>query len=333
MGRHNFFMEQTYLLLFILPLLVYLQPQQKVQGEQLFIGTGKGSDVPEFMNFPSSDSELPCDPDFPPYPHGEVEGTVGLLVNDSIVLCGGARYDDLGWYKDCFQLVSDEVTGRLNWKFFPSMSHERGWAQSILLKDGSWLVLMGEGRYGSQQSDSEIFNISTGTWTQGPEFPYATSGHCAVSINQSHILLVGGFNSGCFIFNLEDNSFEAVPDLPSSIRQFHSCARRADGIIAIAGGCIDEDCVFPLQMSTKVELFDPQSMTWTAGPELDVGLAGAALVADGEDLLLIGGLNDEGLKDTVYRLRNDEWELLDSKLKNKKSFFPTMTIDTSDYNC
>merc|ERR1712198_317392 len=101
MGSQKFFMEQLYLLLFILPLLVY--------------------------------------------PHGEVEGTVGLLVNDTIVLCGGARYDDLGWYKDCFRLVSDELTGRLNWKFFPSMKHERGWAESVLLKDGSWLVLMGEG--------------------------------------------------------------------------------------------------------------------------------------------------------------------------------------------
>ena len=152
------------------------------------------------------------------------------------------------------------------------------------------MILMGEGSYGAMTYTTEIFNISTKSWSAGPEFPIYQSGHCAVALNDSHVFLVGGWwqEEQCFIFNLEDETFQEVPCLQSGGRRHHSCTRTADDRIA---------------------------------------------VADGDDLLLLGGCTAKGLQDTVYRLRGEEWELLDIKLDTKDMDFPTFSFDASIYVC
>ena len=310
--------------------------------QKLFVGFGNGSDVAEILNFPSSDIQTPCASKIPEYPLGEVWGTVGLVVEDKIVLCGGVFYTSLDWFSECFALVTEDDTGLLKWEEFPAMERKRGWGSSIKLKDGSWMVLMGEGSYGEMTHTSEIFNISTQSWNSGPEFPISQSGHCAVTLNDSYVFLIGGFGQdedACFLFNLEDETFQEAPCLQSGGRMHHSCFKTSEGQVAVVGGCKTkhpEGCIFsPETYLADVEFFDPTTNSWSYGPSLDEGVMGATLVPDDLDLLVLGGNTAHGLQDTVYRLGwgESKWDLLDIKLNAKQMYFPAFPIDDSFYNC
>ena len=104
-----------------------------------------------------------------------------------------------------------------------------------------------------------------------------------------------------------DDSFQEVPCLQSGGRHYHSCTKTADGKIAVVGGCPRIDGLSKCSGDyddyfVELELFDPLTLSWSYGTPLDKGMMGASLVADGDDLLLLGGSTMYGLKDTIYRL-------------------------------
>ena len=73
-----------------------------------------------------------------------------------------------------------------------------------------------------------------------------------------------------------------VPDAPLARLEMATAAH--EGRIWMAGG------LSPLgEALTEVEIFDPATDEWTSGPPLPTGLHHAALVSDGDRLLLIGG--------------------------------------------
>lgn len=73
-----------------------------------------------------------------------------------------------------------------------------------------------------------------------------------------------------------------VPDAPLARLEMATAAH--DGRIWLAGG------LSPLgEAVAEVEIFDPASGEWTSGPSLPTGLHHAALVSDGDRLLVIGG--------------------------------------------
>jgi hypothetical protein len=73
-----------------------------------------------------------------------------------------------------------------------------------------------------------------------------------------------------------------VPDAPLSRLEMATAAH--GGRIWLAGG------LSPLgEAVAEVEIFDPATGEWTSGPSLPTGIHHAALVSDGDRLLLIGG--------------------------------------------
>ncbi|MGH2418235.1 MAG: Kelch repeat-containing protein [Candidatus Limnocylindria bacterium] len=73
-----------------------------------------------------------------------------------------------------------------------------------------------------------------------------------------------------------------VADAPLARLEMATAAH--DGRIWLAGG------LSPLgEAVSEVEVYDPVSEAWTSGPPLPTGIHHAALVSDGERLLLIGG--------------------------------------------
>ena len=177
---------------------------------------------------------------------------------------------------------------------------------------------------------SEIFNISTNSWSYGPEFPERSS--CVVSINETFILWVG--EDQCFLFNTRDETFQEVVCLQNRPRQSHSCARTADGRVAVVGGYVKGVEGHWTNTTLDTEYFDPITRSWSYGVPMTMGIVRATLVTDGEDLLLLGG-STMGYepRDTIYRLRDEQWELLDTKLNTKKMWFPAFPVDASLYNC
>ena len=95
----------------------------------------------EILEFPSSQSNIPCTATIPDYPLGQVWGTVGAVIQDKIVLCGGAYWGGdvpLFWSEECYILEQNPEDMSLYWEKFPSMSMKRAWASSAILEDGSW---------------------------------------------------------------------------------------------------------------------------------------------------------------------------------------------------
>ena len=64
---------------------------------EIFVGFGNGSASAEFLDFPSSGFGSFCEVHIPEYPLGEMWGTVGLVVDGKVVLCGGVNFDFLDW--------------------------------------------------------------------------------------------------------------------------------------------------------------------------------------------------------------------------------------------
>ena len=191
------------------------------------------------------------------------------------------------------------------------------------------MVIGGQASYGELTYTTEIYDVTSGNWSFGPDVPVLHNGDCAVSLNETHKLLIeGSTDDACFMFKPEDESFDEVPCPASNHGSFYSCTRMSDGRIAVMGGGHTWDSHFD-----DVEYFDPETLTWSKGQSLEEGIKGAALVADGDDLLLLGGESEQGLLDKVYRLRNDEWELIELKLNAKQMYFPAFPLDTSAYGC
>jgi len=310
---------------------------------KVFVGFGNGTSAQsEILEFPSSQSNTPCTATIPDYPLGQVWGTVGAVIQDKIVLCGGAYWGGdvpLFWSEECFFLEQNAEDKSLYWEKFPSMNRKRAWASSAVLADGSWLVMMGQGQSGEMTHTSEIYNISTQSWTTGPEFPLMQSGHCTVSLNTTHLLLVGGWKSEqCFIYDIANDDYIEVPPLLSGGRDHHTCVRTADGRVAVAGGCLWSDGPFSCATDdflVEVEYFDTETLSWSSGPPLEFGIQGSALVADGDDILLLGGMSAAGLLDTIFRLKTeaDKWELLEVKLQEEKMSFPAFPVQSHQAYC
>jgi len=256
------------------------------------------------------------------------------------VICGGTYRaqdypdDTEQYYSECFVLVMDNTSGLLEWKEFPGMKSKRAYATSILLEDGSWMILGHGDGDGDVTLKSEIFNISTNSWSYGPEFPFERQMFCAVSIDKTLILWVGEGEGQCFLFNTRDETFKEVACLQSGARHSHSCARTADGRVAVVGGYVKGPEGHWTNITLDTEYFDPITASWSYGAPMPEGIVRSTLVTDGEDLLLLGGsAGGYQPKDTIYRLRDDQWDLLDTKLNTKKMWFPAFPVDASVYNC
>ena len=84
---------------------------------------------------------------------------------------------------------------------------------------------------------------------------------------------------------------------------YHSCAKTSDGQVAVVGGFPRIDGLSKCDGEyddyfVELEFFDTSTASWSYGPPLEQGIMGSSLVADGEDLLLLGGLTMDGLVDT-----------------------------------
>jgi N-acetylneuraminic acid mutarotase len=72
-----------------------------------------------------------------------------------------------------------------------------------------------------------------------------------------------------------------------------------DGRIVVIGG---EVLSGPNTALTSVEVFDPQTESWTAGPDLPVGLHGVPAAAVNSELYILGGSDRAGSIDNKGRV-------------------------------
>ena len=121
------------------------------------------------------------------------------------------------------------------------------------------------GSHGGYLSSSEVYDIESNVYTNGPPLPYGSYYHCSVKFAQS-IYIIGGRILGAtmtkksFLYNIPENTFDLLPNDMSVGRGFsHGCQLyESEGSIVVAGGSDDNS-----GRIITVEMLDIASGTWS----------------------------------------------------------------------
>ena len=114
--------------------------------------------------------------------------------------------------------------------------------------------------------------------------PEPLAGHCMTRVNQSHILITGGYKGGdrilisSYLYS-EETGFTKIEDMKTP-RAYHGCSAINDNVVFVAGG-----------KARETEYLDPTTQTWRVGPELPTS-AGVAMMTGS---LLVGS-------NTIFKL-------------------------------
>ena len=116
----------------------------------------------------------------PVYGHSTIKTQIGVIT------CGG--YGDK-WYKGrgkCYRLASNN-----EWAKFPTMTQKRYY---FSMQEGNNKLFAIGG--GSTERSMEWIDLLQGTnWTK-EDLPFRIWGYCMIKLNDSHILLTGGWLDG-----------------------------------------------------------------------------------------------------------------------------------------
>lgn len=95
-------------------------------------------------------------------------------------------------------------------------------------------------------------------------------------------------------------------------------------MILIAGGYNNAGEV------SSVELYDVELNKMNEGPPLPYPLAGAKLINDGDNVILVGGQNK-----AIYQFSGTDWALMPNELKNDNRAYSVIlsVADQSLYGC
>ena len=222
----------------------------------------------------------------PNLPGHQISGIIATYLNDELIVCyfisnkiSESRLESIS---NCYEMDFNDWY----WKQLPfALSEERAYSANAKYSSGNdsssqtWLILGGQ-RFtdGSPEilDSSEI--LEDNKFSYGPILPIPLSGHCAVSINDTHIFIAGGYNppyhfKSSYILDMSigKEDFEPVADMIHG-RYGHSCGKvftifKKVKLVA-AGGLKLE----------SVELFSMDTGVWKMGHSLPNPIFRAATV-------------------------------------------------------
>ena len=124
------------------------------------------------------------------------------------------------------------------------------------------------------------------------------SNACSVLLRDGSTLFTGGTGQAGPLSSAElfgaDNRFHSVPPMMNA-RSGHACALLPDGTVLVAGGRTSGGGI-----TNAVEVFDPESMTWSSGQPMGEARAAAtvSVLRDGR-ILIAGGDVSSGPSDSL----------------------------------
>jgi len=214
-------------------------------------GNQKISEVVDLSNDESS-----CNPlkDFPI----DLQAACGGLINDSMILiCGGV--DPSGASNKCF-LINGPSEPVVYMKLRRNMPGCAVINDTLLWMTGGFNEL-------SNEKTTEFIDLTTQLAVAGPDLPAGLYGHCMVSINETTVLLTGGYGSGSgsessylsYFFNIITYQWTPGPSMMNSY-VYHDCT-----ILKTNGTTIAM-----LANNYHVEFLDMQNPSeWYPGPAPD----------------------------------------------------------------
>ena len=262
--------------------------------------------------------------DLPDFPISTDETLAGISSN-SLVVCGG---NELG--SRCFSLGNDKPR---MWAESYKMSTDRVSAASVQLGDSMMVIGGVPGTNRGNTSTPEV--LTADGWKNMPTMPLKSVWwHCAVNINQSRILIIGGVPNVSLFYNIKTQLWYEGPKLKRS--KWKAACGWDSGTNSVI--LADDNSVEILNLNDV----PPQ---WKPGPDLPVPISNSAMITDPTDgsLVVIGGRNSENNKamntlmklKRIYTNRGDNyvWEIMDQELKIARSKHFAILVPDNIVSC
>ena len=172
-----------------------------------------------------------------------------------------------------------------------------------------------------------------------PALPKKVHSHCVVKLEDTKIMLIGGYDKNgysaeTYIYDFETEVWTLGHPLINA-RNGHACARIEVGdkpyILVVAG-------YFPPSKSDTVEILDlVANQGWIQGKKLPKALNVPSGVSLGSSMIVSGGLNSDGdLVDDMYKFEcttnsidDCVWKTMEQKLKYVRGGHVSMLIPDS----
>lgn len=188
------------------------------------------------------------------------------------------------------------------------LHHPRQEHTAILLP-GSRVVVAG-GRNGSHAlASAEMYDGGTGAWIVQGSMHQARTGHCAVLLNNGKILVVGGADSAgtplasAELFDSATGVWTRTGTMATA-RKEHSATLLPDGRVVVIGGT----AVASGSMALKsCEIYNPATGMWAALQDMPKAWRQHSVVLHSENILVIGGKNEEGFNTTEELLQTKDF--------------------------
>ncbi|MBL8730187.1 MAG: hypothetical protein JNM25_17330 [Planctomycetes bacterium] len=146
---------------------------------------------------------------------------------------------------------------------------------------------------------TELYDFRHMQVTPGPTMGSSRALHLPVRLNDNRVLLIGGADavgtvlSSCEIYDPVTNSFSPTGSMLTP-RILHAACRLADGRVMVAGGTstLTPDVVAAISnVQSSVEIWNPTTGTWSAGPALGgARLAPALTLLSNNKVMVSGGV-------------------------------------------
>ena len=181
------------------------------------------------------------------------------------------------------------------------------------------LVTGGSGKSGGSLKSTEKLNVTSVQWESSFQLPNPSYGHCAVEINSTTILIIGGGTSAVGskktkLIHITDGKAQNGPKLRQKRRE-HSCAilhQDTSKYVVVSGG-ISADNVL---RSTEFLDLTENNLEWRPGPALPIALTKSQMLSDEatQSVYLIGGMSDTSkAMSTIWRLFDVDNNWIESK--------------------
>ena len=246
-------------------------------------------------------------------------GTVGGLLSDQPVLCGGAYIDT----NQCYTVknIGPLLAGTLH--------ENRMFSSSAVLNNSLWITGGFDGT--SLSKTTEIFHLELGKSSPGPELPYPVYHHCVAKINDYQAIIIGGFFNldPPYLYDFQTDTWTVLPNLMQP-RGMLGCATFLDeGLpkVIVTGGTISG------QVFSSTEILDIQSRTWNKGLELPQPIYKHSMVTESNQVYIIGGETGQGFQSTIYQMMQREWRELTQKIQTARCQFTAMLVPDQLVKC
>ncbi|TRY74816.1 hypothetical protein TCAL_05662 [Tigriopus californicus] len=261
------------------------------------------------------------------FPHA-MEGAVGAVVNGRVTVCGGRLTGQI--YSECYQLDPQAQ----NWNSVTSPLLARTYAGSVVVPNLGWWVMGGvENLNNNAMTDAtEVYDTALDQWNSGPKLPEKLSAFCAVQIDDSRTFIAGGntvedaYRYKTYMFDQKQPTWVQKAELIHP-REAPACAVYKDNtklFVIIAGGYNNAGEV------SSAEIYDVELNKMAEGPPLPFPLAGARLINDGDNVILVGGQSK-----AIYQFSGTDWALMPNELKDDNRAYSVIlsVSDQSLYGC